>query len=99
MVQLTFFALQQKINMRPNGSMSFGQALVLAFGCLTTTAETSLAQSDSLEQQTQLVPRVSQPDRIVIVVEENKSYKQILRIGPSWSQRECEIYLLCLEKD
>jgi len=39
---------------------------------------TLLAQSDSSAQQAQLVSKIPRPDHVVIVIEENKAYKQII---------------------
>ena len=53
--------------------MLFRSALVLAFGCAISSG-ISLAQ----RQQAQIVTKVPHPDHVIIVIEENKSYKQII---------------------
>ncbi len=66
--------------MRLNCSKSFRKALglALALSCAITPESTTLAQSSSLGRPGQVVTSAPQPDHVVIVIEENKAYKQII---------------------
>ncbi len=64
--------------MRSKSSRLFRQAPLLVIGCAILLVGTLLAQSDSSAQQAQLVSKIPRPDHVVIVIEENKAYKQII---------------------
>jgi len=58
--------------------MLFRQAPLLVIECAILLVGISPAQNNAFAQQAQVVSKIPRPEHVVIVIEENKAYKQII---------------------